>query len=299
MPSILQRGHKKICRKRLLNARRLFERMAGEEVIMAGAVVVLVLGIAAYIATRKGAAPGGIAKMELKAVRPDKAPCPECFPAEAAKLGVTEKDPGHKIYDAIMHRLDGKNFVIAEVSRGAVFPVYSLFCEHAMEGTFHIPMLGVITPLDLPGMLASMGPKSGVWVTSAKVTDPKVDEKYVVIKPDALFEITSFITTARAKAGQAKLVYMGDFLDEVYGQAEKQQLHQLLSRIRGMVKQSGDLLLIFTKRDLYKPEDYALIEEFADAKITFDGTPPKVTLIDMQENKTELISTADETGFFG
>jgi hypothetical protein len=190
------------------------------------------------------------------------------------------------VFDRIFDCVKDKSICIVEIKGQSMLPVYRFMVSNISTKAINSPMLGVTTPYDIREIVEKMGAKSGLWVSDSKTDEPWINDKFTIVPSSSLSEITNFVNTLGK--GHAGLFFTGDFLDEIHGLVNEQQMHMFMSRLRTIAKQNDNKVALFIKRELYSEAEMALIERYADAKIEItDGKKPTVILHDLTQNKTE------------
>ncbi len=176
--------------------------------------------------------------------------------------------------------------VLVQVTDGSALAAFKYFYENIIHsGGYAVPVLGATTPYDIVEHKNVIGPKSAVWVTSAPAEDKWINEKFNVIKPTSLFEVTSFIKTLSGKA-EEHVCFVSDVMDEIYDIVSEKEFHTFLSRLHVLLKSGKHTLMLVADADLYTKEYLALLERYADVKIVFGET---IELQDFRTNKKQKI----------
>lgn len=192
-------------------------------------------------------------------------------------------------FKAILDSSADSSIVVVEIEDASVLSFSkSLFTRGCPPEYYMVPMLSVTSPRDIKPVLERMGSKTGLWVTESDTKDELINEKFVLIRPEAsdIYLMTNFMRMLcdKAKSEGKQLIFVGDFLDDLYGLIDKPQLHQLISGIRSLLQEYDYLLFVIVQKNIYAKDDIALIERYADAKVSVIGeTAAKVIFHDFRK----------------
>ena len=196
------------------------------------------------------------------------------------KVGVSEE------FERMFEIIRDSNVVLVEVEEGGALAAFNYFFESMIHsGVYVAPILGATTPYDLEAHRDKLGAKACAWVTSATVDEKWIIEKFNLIKPTSLFEITSFLKTMNAKTGE-QIFFITDLFDEIYNLIEEKEFHTLLSRIHAMLKGGNNSLVVIVQNSLYSKEYLAMLERYADVKISYGE---HIGIVDLRTNTKERI----------
>lgn len=205
---------------------------------------------------------------------------------ETAELKRTEKIGVTEDFQRLFELIKGNRVLLIEVEKGGALAAFNYFFENLIHGGAYVaPILGATTPYDLEAHKDKLGAKASAWVTSSIVDDKWIQELFNIIKPSNLFEITSFIKTISSKTGE-QLVFVTDMFDEIYDLITEKEFHTLLSRLHTMLKGGNHSLVIVVQTSLYSKEYLALLERYADVKITYGD---HIEAVNMRTNERETI----------
>jgi len=189
-------------------------------------------------------------------------------------------------FSRIFEIIKSSQVILVEVEEGGALAAFSYFFENISRGGAYVsPILGATTPYDLEEHKKALGAKSCAWVTQASPGKGWVSEKFNIIKPSSLFEITSFIKAMSSKT-EEHIYFITDMFDEIYNLISEKEFHILLSRIHALLKASDNSLVVVAQTSLYTKEYLAMLERYADGKITYGQG---IEYIDFKTNKTERI----------
>ena len=205
---------------------------------------------------------------------------------EKAELKKGEEGVLAEGFSRIFEIIKNSRVILVEVEEGGALAAFNYFFENiSRSGAYLSPILGATTPYDLERHKGMLGDKSCAWVTQATPEKGWIGEKFNIIKPSSLFEITSFIKTMSSKT-EEHIYFVTDLFDEIYDLISEKEFHILLSRIHALLKASENSLVVIAQTSLYTKEYLAMLERYADGKISYGQS---IGYLDFKTNKREKI----------
>ncbi len=205
---------------------------------------------------------------------------------EKAELKRGETGALAKEFGRIFEIIKNSRVVLVEVETGGALAAFNYFFTNiSRTGAYLSPILGATTPYDLEKHKGMLGAKSCAWVTQAGPAEGWVSEKFNIIKPSNLFEITSFIKAMSSKT-EEHIYFITDMFDEIYDLISEKEFHILLSRIHAMLKASDNSLIVVAQTSLYSKGYLALLERYADGKIRYGQN---IDYINLRTNSMERL----------
>lgn len=210
--------------------------------------------------------------------------------SERIRLVASKRKAGSAFYSGLHKAIGERNLVLVEVGKGAsVLAVLdSLYAGFLRAGEEHyvLPVLGATAPYGIKRHEGSIGDKSGLWVSALKPEEEWIERKFTVISQSDVMELLHYVRVV-IKQGRRNVIFVGDFLDEMYDQIDAAALHRMVSSISTLLKEGNAQMFLIAKSELYPAEKLALLERYSDAILRAEGRPPSLRLSDARTNRVE------------
>jgi len=212
--------------------------------------------------------------------------------SDRIKLVASERKAGSAFYNGLHKSIKGRNLVLVEVGKGAdvlsvLGPMYAGFLRARGE-LYVLPVLGATAPYSIKQHEGSIGDKSGLWVSALKPEEDWIERKFTVISQSDVMELLHYIHVV-IKQRRRDVVFIGDFLDEMYDQIDAGALHRMVSSISTLLKEGNAQMLLIVKSELYPAEKLAILERYSDAILRAEGRPPSLRLLGTRTDRVESL----------